>query len=103
MLSKGTQILGENIQDNSNNIKVNAQNYATFPVVTYIWSKNVHENIKHQIQGTVFIWDGKVTSRASPLSENISFLQNSWGWVMGSRVFIVLCSFLLGWNSHNSF
>lgn len=45
-------------------------------MVTYIWNKNVYENVKYQIWCIIFIRGGKATSRASPLFENTSFLQN---------------------------
>lgn len=77
------QIIRGFIQDNSNNIKLNVQNCTTFFIDTYVWSKNLYENVKHQIQDIDFLRREEVRGRnwkgyngGFPLSGNISFLQN---------------------------
>lgn len=60
MLSKKYKLYDDSHKITTINvIKLNVQNCPIFSMITYIWSKNVYESIKHQIQGIVFLWGGQ--------------------------------------------
>lgn len=56
LLSKNCKLL----QDSYNSNNINVQSCTIFSMVTYIWSKNVYENAKHQIQGIDLLRGRKV-------------------------------------------